>query len=85
MPILHDANLYRLHHKINTMFARRKDGRRIATRYDRCPVLFLSACALAATVIHWLHGLTVALRVCSTHRGPLSDPGRTTGHRLPAQ
>ncbi|TCO68721.1 hypothetical protein EV655_1071, partial [Rhodovulum euryhalinum] len=26
----------------------------IATRYDRCPILFLSACALAATVIYWL-------------------------------
>ncbi len=52
MPILHDANCYRLRHKINSMFARRKDRCRIATRDDRCPVLFLSACALAATVIH---------------------------------
>ena len=45
---------YRLRHKIENMFARIKDWRRIATRYDRCPILFLSACALAATVIYWL-------------------------------
>jgi hypothetical protein len=36
------------------MFARLKDWRRIATRDDRCPILLLSACALAATVICWL-------------------------------
>jgi hypothetical protein len=29
-------------------------GIRIATRYDRCPMAFLSAIALAATVIFWL-------------------------------
>ena len=30
------------------------DWRRVATRYDRCPKVFLSAIALAATVIYWL-------------------------------
>ena len=52
--IRHDTDLYRLRHKIETMFARLKDWRRIATRYDRCPILVLSACALAATVIYGL-------------------------------
>jgi transposase len=52
--IPHDADLYRQRHKIENMFARLKDWRRISTRYDRCPILFLSACALAATVIYWL-------------------------------
>ena len=52
--IPHDADLYRQRHKIENMFARLKDWRRVATRYDRCPILFLSACALAATVIYWL-------------------------------
>jgi transposase len=33
---------------------RLKDWRRIATRYDRCPKVFLSAIALAATVMFWL-------------------------------
>ena len=31
------------------MFGRLKDWRRVATRYDRCPKVFLSAIALAAT------------------------------------
>ncbi|NOD86707.1 IS5/IS1182 family transposase, partial [Ruegeria sp. HKCCD6119] len=26
---------------------------RVATRYDRCPKVFLSAIALTATVIYW--------------------------------
>jgi transposase len=41
----HDADLYRKRHKIENMFARLKDWRRISTRYDRCADLFLSACA----------------------------------------
>jgi transposase len=39
---------------IENMFARLKDWRRVATRYDRCADLFLSACALAAVVLFWL-------------------------------
>jgi transposase len=52
VPIPHDADLYRPRHKIENMFARLKNWRRVATRYDRCLILFLSACALAATVIY---------------------------------
>jgi transposase len=40
--------------RIEIMFGRLKDWRRIATRYDRCPKVFLSAVALAATVLFWL-------------------------------
>lgn len=54
VQIPHDAAIYRLRQKIENMFARLKDWRRVATRYDRCPILFLSACALAAIVIYWL-------------------------------
>ena len=54
VPIRHDADLYRQRHKIENMFARIKDWRRIATRYDRCADLYLSACALAAIVLFWL-------------------------------
>lgn len=54
ITITHDADLYRKRHKIENMFARLKDWRRIATRYDRCADLFLSACALAAIVMFWL-------------------------------
>jgi transposase len=32
----------------------RVDDRRVATRYDRCPKVFLLAIALAALVIYWL-------------------------------
>jgi transposase len=52
--IRHDADLYRQRHKIENMFARLKDWRCISTRYDRCPILFLSARAPAATAISWL-------------------------------
>jgi hypothetical protein len=31
-----------------------KDRRRVATRYDRCAKTFLSAVAIAATVMFWL-------------------------------
>ena len=54
VPIPHDANLYRRRHKIEIMFGRLKDWRRIHTRYDRCAHTFMSAIALAATVIFWL-------------------------------
>ena len=37
--------------RIEIMFGRRKDRRRVATRYDRCPKVFLSAIALTALVI----------------------------------
>ena len=40
--------------RIEILFGRLKDGRRVATRYDRCPTVFFSAIALAATVIFWL-------------------------------
>ena len=54
VPIPHDAMLYRQRHRIEIMFGRLKDWRRIAMRYDRCAHTFFSAIALAATVIFWL-------------------------------
>ena len=41
-------------HKIENLFSRQKDWRRIATRYDRCAQVFHSAILLAATVLFWL-------------------------------
>ncbi|WP_171182344.1 transposase, partial [Ruegeria sp. HKCCD8929] len=38
--------------RIEIMFGRLKDWRRVATRYDRSPKVFLSAIALAALVIY---------------------------------
>jgi len=53
-PARHDKRRYRRRNRIEIMFGRLKDWRRIATRYDRCPTVFLSALALAATVMFWL-------------------------------
>ncbi len=55
VPIPHDKMLYRQRHKIENMFGRLKDWRRIATRYDRCaPHAFFSPICIAATVAFWL-------------------------------
>ena len=53
-PIRYDKRRYRRRNRIERMFGRLKDWRRVVTRYDRCPKVFLSAIALAATVIFWL-------------------------------
>jgi transposase len=52
--IPHDKSLYRQRHKIENMFGRLKDWRRIHTRYDRCAHTFMSAICIAATVVFWL-------------------------------
>lgn len=52
--VRYDKRRYKRRNGIEIMFGRLKDWRRIATRYDRCPKVFLSAIALAATVLFWL-------------------------------
>lgn len=54
VPIPHDTALYHQRHKVENMFGRLKDWRRIHTRYDRCAHTFMSAICIAATVIFWL-------------------------------
>jgi len=54
VPIPHDKALYRQRHKIENMFGKLKDWRRIATRYDRCAHAFFSAICIAAAVAFWL-------------------------------
>jgi len=46
--------LYRQRHKVENVFARLKDWRRISMRYDRCAHTFFGATCIAATVIFWL-------------------------------
>lgn len=53
-PYPYDRSLYRQRHKVENLFARLKDWRRIATRYDRCAHTFFSAICIAATVAFWL-------------------------------
>ena len=52
--VLYDRRRYRRRNRIEIMFGRLKDWRRVATRYDRCPKVFLSTIALAATILFWL-------------------------------
>ena len=55
IQIPHDRMLYRQRHKIENMFGKLKDWRRIHTRYDRCAHTFFSAICIAATVIFWIN------------------------------
>jgi len=52
--IKYDKRRYKRRNRIERMFGKLKDWRRVATRYDRCPNVFISAIALAATVLYWL-------------------------------
>ena len=55
IPLPYDKALYKQRHKIENMFAKLKDWRRIATRYDRCAHTFFSAICIAATVAFYLN------------------------------
>lgn len=54
-PIPYNKTAYRERNLIERMFARLKDFRRIATRYDKLARNFLAGALLAATVIWWLN------------------------------
>lgn len=47
-------HLYKKRHLIENMFAKLKDWRRVATRYDRCAHTFMSAIYIAASFIFYL-------------------------------
>ena len=53
-PVKYDKRRYKRRNRIERMFGKLKDWRRVATRYDRRPNVFTSAIALAATVLFWL-------------------------------
>lgn len=53
-PAEYDATLYKQRHRIENMFGRIKDWRRISTRYDRCAHTFLSAIIIAAICCYWI-------------------------------
>jgi transposase len=53
-PISYDAALYKQRHRIENMFAKLKDWRRVAMRYDRCGHTFFSAICIAAAVAFYL-------------------------------
>jgi transposase len=45
---------YKQRHKVENMFGKLKDWRRIATRYDRRADIFMAAITIAAIVIWWI-------------------------------
>ena len=51
----YDKKLYRQRHRIENIFAKLKDWRSIATRYDRCAHAFMSAIVIAATMLFWIN------------------------------
>ena len=51
----YDKTLYKQRHKIENMFGRIKDWRRIAMRYDRCAHTFFSAICIAASFLFYLN------------------------------
>ncbi|GGB75841.1 DDE transposase [Blastomonas aquatica] len=51
----YDPVTYRQRHRIENMFAKPKDWRRIHTRYDRCADIFLAAITFAAIFIFWIN------------------------------
>ena len=52
--VRYDKRRYKRRNRIEIMFGRLKDWRRIATRYDRCAHAFFSAICIAAAVTYWL-------------------------------
>jgi transposase len=53
-PVPHDRQAYRQRWRIEAAICRLKDFRRVATRYDKLALNFLSAVSLAAITAFWL-------------------------------
>ena len=54
VPVEYDAELNKERRRIENMFGHLKAWRFIATRYDRCADMFLSACCHGTVVLYWL-------------------------------
>ena len=52
--IEYDKTLYKQRHKVENMFGKLKDWRRVAKRYDRCAHTFFSAICIAAIIIFYM-------------------------------
>ncbi|MDR0715501.1 MAG: hypothetical protein LBF25_01835 [Puniceicoccales bacterium] len=51
----YDMSLYKRRHKIENMFRRLKDWRRIAAHYDRCAHAFFSSICIACSFLFYLN------------------------------
>ena len=54
-PIPHDPLAYKDRNRVERMWCRLKDFRRVATRYDKLARNYLSGALLAATSAYWLN------------------------------
>ena len=54
-PIPYDTVAYRDRNRVERMWCRLKDFRRVATRYDKLARNYLSSVLLAATCAYWLN------------------------------
>jgi transposase len=54
-PIAYDTLAYRDRNRVERMWCRLKDFRRVATRYDKLARNYLSGVLLAATYAYWLN------------------------------
>ena len=54
-PLEYDKRLYKKRNQVERFFGRIKDGRRIATRYDRCADIFMAAITIAAIFTTYLN------------------------------
>lgn len=52
-PIPYSRESYRARHRVENLWCRLKDWRRIATRYDKLARNFLSGALIAATLTYW--------------------------------
>ena len=55
VPIPHDAVAYRDRNRVERMWCRLKDFRRIATRYDKLARNYLASAFIAAIAAYWLN------------------------------
>jgi transposase len=54
-PIPYNKTIYKQRNMIERMFARLKDFRRIATRYDKLARNFLAGALIVATLVWWIN------------------------------
>ena len=82
-PATYCKILYKQRHMIENLFARLKDWRRVATRYDRCAHAFLSAICIAAVVIFWINescaSLYTPMAILYTKRSKRDVPYKCAG------
>lgn len=55
LPAIYCKTIYKQRHRVENLFAKLKDWRPIAMRFDRRTHTFLSAIQIAATVIFWFN------------------------------